>query len=356
MAGHRLQQVLELASLQDSHKQLKRSEDLQRALFAIADLAGSDLDMPELLRGIHEIVGTLMYGENFFIVRHDPERGVMRFLYYADVEDKQGPDTTKEEPLDNRRHTLTWHLLSQGKPLMGSNEQLLETSEWSALDRWPGRAPIGSAVPMLRNGQVHGALVVQSYRRRYGVYARRRALLEFVGSHILTALERKQAKDELEQRVHRRTQQLDAANRDLQQEVVERRRAEQLQAALFQLAQLATADIGESEFYERVHLLVGALLNAENFFIALLSEDHRTLDFPYYVDAGERRTLSRPLGGGLSEYVMRKARPFLGQASDIEALILRGEVVQHTIGKPSSCWLGVPADGQRRGDGPGRGA
>jgi diguanylate cyclase (GGDEF) domain len=341
MAGRRMQQVLALASLQDSHRQLARSEDLQRALFAIADLAGSDLDMPELLRGIHEIVGTLMYGENFFIVRHDPERGVMRFLYYADVEDKQGPDTTREEPLDDRRYTLTWHLLHYGKPLMGSNEQLLEQMNGPLLAAGP-ESTDWLGVPMLRNGQVHGALVVQSYREGTVYTLEDRALLEFVGSHILTALERKQTKDELEQRVRRRTQQLDEANRDLQQEVLERQRAEQLQGALFQLAQLATADIGESEFYERVHALVGALLNAENFFIALLSEDHRTLDFPYYVDAGERRALSRPLAGGLSEYVMRKARPFLGQASDIEALVQRGEVVQHAIGKPSSCWLGVP--------------
>jgi diguanylate cyclase (GGDEF)-like protein len=341
MAGHRLQQVMELASLQDSHKQLERSEDLQRALFAIADLASSDLDMPELLRGIHEIVATLMYGENFFIVRHDPERGVMRFLYYADVEDKQGPDTTKEELLGDRRYTLTWHLLSQGKPLMGSSEQLLEQVNGPIVAAGPDSTD-WLGVPMLRNGQVHGALVVQSYREGIVYTLEDRTLLEFVGSHILTALERKQTKDELEQRVRRRTQELDEANRDLQQEVLERQRAEQLQAALFQLAQLATADIGESEFYERVHVLVGALLNADNFFIALLSEDHRTLDFPYYVDAGERRTLSRPLAGGLSEYVMRKARPFLGQASDIEALVQRGEVVQHTIGKPSSCWLGVP--------------
>ncbi|OOG61765.1 hypothetical protein B0E46_14545 [Rhodanobacter sp. B04] len=268
--------------------------------------------MPELLRGIHEIVSTLMYGENFFIVRYDPERGMMHFLYYADVEDKQGPDITKEEPLEGRRHTLTWHLLTSGKPLMGSNEQLLEQVNGPLIisgpnsDDWLG-------VPMQRNGLVHGALVVQSYHEGI-VYSREdRALLEFVGSHILTALERKLSKDDLEQRVRQRTQELAEANRGLQQEVLERQRAEQLQAALFQLAQLATADISEDTFYERVHRVVGKLLNAENFYIALLSDDRLTLDFPYYVDAGERRTLSRPLGRGLSEYVLRKATPFLGR-------------------------------------------
>ena len=341
MANHRLQQTLKLTGVQGSHKQLKRSENLQRALFAISDLAGSDLDMPELLRGIHEIVSTLMYGENFFIVRYDPERGMMRFLYYADVEDKQGPDTTKEAALEGLRHTLTWHLLSGGKPLMGSLEQLREQVSGRITKAGPDSLD-WLGVPMLRHGQVHGALVVQSYREGIVYTLEDRTLLEFVGSHILTALERKQTKNDLELQVQTRTIELAEANRGLQQEVLERLRAEQLQGALFQLAQLATADIDENEFYARTHAVVGALLNAENFFIALLSHDRLILEFPYYVDTGVRHTQVRSLGHGLSEYVLRHARPFLGRRADVEALAQDGEVITKNIGTPAACWLGVP--------------
>jgi len=341
LASHHLKHALQLADLHDSHKQLERSENLQRALFAIADLAGSDLDMPKMLRGIHMIVSTLMYGENFVIVRHDPERGTVRFLYYVDIEDPQGPDTSREEPLENRRHSLTWHLLTGGKPLMGNMQRLREQVDGPLV-------PIGPecvdwlGVPMLRNGQVHGALVVQSYREGVGFSEDDRALLEFVGSHILTALERKQSKDELELRVRLRTQELAAANRGLQQEIVERQRAEQLQAALFQLAQLATADIDENEFYQRVHDVVGELLYAENFYIALLSEDRTELSFPYYMGTEVRSMPTRPLGHGLSEYVLRKARPLLAQRTDIDALSRQGEVVPQHVGQPATCWLGVP--------------
>ena len=80
LAGQHLRRALQLADLHQSHRQLEHSETLQRALFAISDLAGSDRDMPELLRGIHAIVSTLMYAENFFIVRHDAERQTFRFL------------------------------------------------------------------------------------------------------------------------------------------------------------------------------------------------------------------------------------------------------------------------------------
>lgn len=339
MAGAHLRHALTLAGLQHSHKQLERSETLQRALFAISDLAGSDRDMPDLLRGIHAIVGTLMYAENFFIVRHDAERDCLRFLYFADVEDTEVPDTAQDIQMSRLDHTLTWHLIVGGKALMGSAEQLqcqvtgpLVESGPDSID-WLG-------VPMLRNGKVHGALVVQSYREGTGFTVEDRTLLEFVGSHILTALERKQSKDELAQQVRLRTLELAEANQGLQQEVLERQRAERLQSALFRIAQLATADIDENEFYERVHAMVGELINAANFFIALLSDDRRILGFPYYADAGVRCTLSRELGRGLSEYVLRHGEPLLGGQAQLDKLVRDGEVDQH--GTPAVCWLGVP--------------
>ncbi|WP_243040041.1 bifunctional diguanylate cyclase/phosphodiesterase [Dyella sedimenti] len=341
LAVAQLRNAMRLADLQHSHSQLEHSENLQRALFAISDLAGSDLDMPDMLRGFHDIVSRLMYAENFFIVRYSRERGTLRFLYYADTQDQDAPDTEHEYPLEERLHTLTWYLLTEGRPLMGNSDQLLDQVNGPLIlsgpesDDWLG-------VPMRREGEVLGALVVQSYGKGL-LYSREdMSLLEFVGSHILAALERRESKEQLEQRVRQRTWELAEANRELRQEVLERQRAEMLQEALFKLAQLATADIDENAFYERVHDVVGGLLDAENFFIALLSADGEQLEFPYYFDAGVRLTMTRALGRGLSEYVMRRGRPWLGGREDIAALAASGEVVPHHIGRPASCWLGVP--------------
>lgn len=341
LAARQLRHTIKLAELYDSHSQLEHSENLQRALFSISELSSSDVDMPDMLQEIHRIVSGLMYAENFFIVRYYAERDCMRFLYYADIQDEDKPETNRDMRLEDRRHTLTWYLLTRGKPLMGSNEQLQQQVNGPLQiigpdsDDWLG-------VPMLRNGQVHGALVVQSYGTGI-VYSRDdSALLEFVGNHILTALERKESKDELERRVRQRTQELAELNRGLVQEVRERQRAERLQEALFQVAQLATADIDENTFYERVHAVVGRLLDAKNFFIALLSDDRAKLEFPYYMDNGMRHQLSRPVGRGLSEYVLRRGQPWSGTREDIMALTRSGEVVPHHIGPPSACWLGVP--------------
>ncbi|MES2310946.1 MAG: EAL domain-containing protein [Pseudomonadota bacterium] len=340
-AGEYMRRALEWGELQHSHQQLERSETLQRALFAISDLAGSERDMPALLRGIHAIVSTLMYAENFFIVLRNAEQDTIRFLYFVDVEDPEPPGNGQDMPLSAIEYTLTWYVISDGKARMGNAEELRS--------QVPGPvALIGVdsydwlGVPMLRDGQPGGALVVQSYRQDIGFTDEDLALLEFVGSHILTALERKQTKADLEQRVQLRTQQLAEANRGLQLEILERQRAEYLQSALFQLAELATADIDQDEFYRRVHAVVGELLNAENFFIALLSDDRQRLTFPYVVDAVKRPPAERPLSRGLSEYVLRRGTALRADNADIEELERQGEIVPGRMGSPAMCWLGVP--------------
>ncbi|WP_426701890.1 EAL domain-containing protein [Rhodanobacter sp. Col0626] len=341
LAGQHLRRALEWADLQDSHEQLERSENLQRALFAISDLAGSERDMPAMLRGIHAIVSTLMYAENFFIVLHNAERDTVRFLYFVDVNDDMPPGGGQDMPLSAIEYTLTWYVMRDGKARMGNAEELRS--------QVPGPvAMIGAdsydwlGVPMLRDGQPGGALVVQSYRPDVGFSDDDLALLEFVGSHILTALERKQGKEDLEQRVRLRTLQLAEANHGLQLEILERQRAEHLQAALFQIAELATADIDQDTFYRRVHGVVGELLNAENFFIALLSDDHQRLTFPYSVDAVLMPPAERPLGRGLSEYVLRRGTALRADNADIEELDRRGEIAPGRSGSPAMCWLGVP--------------
>ncbi len=343
LAGRHLRRVLELKKLRSALNQQARSEQLQRALFAISELAGSDRDMPEMLRGIHSIVGSLMYAENFFIVLHDAERASIRFLYFADVEDDvTAPrDPTHEFALASREHTLTWYLIRDGKPLHGSTEELRRQVSGPLTIYGPdGYDWLG--VPMIRDGHVHGALVVQSYEEGIGYSEEDKTLLAFVASHVLTAMERKQTKEQLEQQVRLRTLDLAASNRVLELEVVERQRAERLQAALFQIAQLATADISEEEFYGRVHAVVAHLLSAENFFIALLSSDHQSLEFPYFVDATQQMQPTRPLAHGLSEYVLRHGAPLRGDMSDFRALGLAGEVDLKTAGSPATSWLGAP--------------
>ena len=339
VAVQHFRHALASIDLQMAITDLKRSERLQRALFAISDLAGSDQDMAEVLRGIHAIVDTLMYAENFFIVLYSQERDSIRFVYYADLADDP-PDPSIEIPLQARTYSFTWHLIKGKKPLMGTPEQVsAQVAGELKLVGTPSNNMLG--VPLLRNGLGVGAIVVQTYQEGIIFTPEDRSLLEFVCSNILIALERKQGREDLEQRVQQRTIELADANQVLQQEIVERQRAERLHVALFHIAQLATADISQQELYPRVHAEVAALINAENFFIGLLADDDQMLDFPYAADNSNETFVARKIGRGLSEYVLNNGKTFV-RAADIKTLSMNGDIDLQTVGVPPACWMGVP--------------
>ena len=61
-------------------------------------------------------------------------------------------------------------------------------------------------------------------------------------------------------------------------------RAAKVQDALYRIAELASAAQDMQEFYRAIHEIVGELMYAKNFFIALYDEERRRSTGPYYVD------------------------------------------------------------------------
>jgi diguanylate cyclase (GGDEF)-like protein len=342
LARPRMASALEVARLSDAVTRTEQAEKLQRALFAIADMAGSELDMTDMLRGLHRIVAGLMYAENFYIALYDRSRDALRFIYYVDSADPDAVDPEQFVPMAQIERGLTWYLIRDGRPLMGPTHALRKQVSGKLRIHGPD-SPDWLGVPMLRGSEVRGALVVQSYVEQVSFTPADQALLSFVGNHILTALERKQGQEELEQRVQQRTQELADANRVLNVEVEERQRGERLQAALFRIAELASGDGSMDEFYRSVHSIVGSLINARNFYIALLSDDRRELQFPYHVDEVEGTPMARPLGNGVTEYLLRSGKPLLASAADLHRLNDAGEF--GISGTLSESWLGVPLTG-----------
>jgi diguanylate cyclase (GGDEF)-like protein len=338
--GWRAVALIEGLDLRHALDRARRSDRLQRALYAIADLASGEPDMNRMLGELHTIVSGLMYARNFMIVLCDAEIEQLRFLYFADELDDVPPDLDRPVAAAEIPNSLTLAMLRSAQPQMGPSEELRQALG-VARDCSLGPDSVDwLGVPMVSGGRVRGGVVVQSYRPEVRYSVADQSLLNFVAQHILTALERKRAREELEERVEERTAELAAANRALRREVAERERSEKLQAALFRIAELAGSTASLEDFYRAVHGVVGELLNARNFYIALLSEDGTRLSFPYSVDEFDPVRQTRALAKGLTEHVLRRGQPLLADRQRIEQLACEGEVA--SFGTRSRSWLGVP--------------
>ncbi len=95
-----------------------------------------------------------------------------------------------------------------------------------------------------------------------------------------------------------------------------------------------------SEILELIYTAAGEVLDNRNFSIALVDEANRFLSFPIYTIDGERREVGgRPMGNGLTEYVIRTCAPLLLPRDMQSELQKRGI---DAIERPAHSLLSVP--------------
>ncbi len=132
-------------------------------------------------------------------------------------------------------------------------------------------------------------------------------------------------------------------------DITRQRRQETVRDAIYRISEAAVTAKDLPALYREVHRIVGALMPAQNFYIALHDPGTDLLSFPYFVDEEETTPEPYKAGRGLTEYVLRSGQPFYASTEGYEKLVASGEVVR--IGPMSIDWVGVPlvADGRTIG-------
>lgn len=126
----------------------------------------------------------------------------------------------------------------------------------------------------------------------------------------------------------------------MSRDITERIQAEQLQKCLYQISESVNTVESVQMLYERLHKIIKDLMPADNFYIAMYNETTELLSFPYFVDQYDSTPDPKPLGRGLTEYVLRTGKELLVDEDIDMDLRARGEV--DLIGEPTKVWLGVP--------------
>ena len=123
-------------------------------------------------------------------------------------------------------------------------------------------------------------------------------------------------------------------------DITSRKRYEAVQSVIYKISQAAISARNLDALFKEIHQNLATLMHAENFFIALFDPSTQTLQFPYFVDQFDSPPLPRPLGHGLTEYVLRTGQPLFVNPTGFADMVVAGEA--DSIGAPSLDWLGVP--------------
>ncbi len=193
-----LEKELQVKRYNETISQLKHSEKVQSSLFAITEIAHSSEDHIEFYKGLHQIIGQLMYSDNLFIAIFDEEKNLIHFPYFIDTVDNIDPNEFFSE--ERLRRTITGLILRERKALLANTSDLLKLHKEDYIDLI-GSAPVSwLGVPFFSDRGLSGAIVVQSYLEKYKFGEKDKELLIYVSQHIGEALRRKLDEENLHHR------------------------------------------------------------------------------------------------------------------------------------------------------------
>ncbi len=175
-----------------------RRERIQGATWQISEAVHSARDLDQLYGRIHEIVGTLMPADNFYLLLRDAETGLDHTVYWRDEMDAAPPP-------QRLRRGMTAYVLRTGRPLRATRSQMMRPLPAGCVeaegDDWYLEAGTVSAVwlgiPLRLDQEVFGVMAVQDYRDEAAYGDDEQQILTFVAEQIALAIQRKRAEGEL---------------------------------------------------------------------------------------------------------------------------------------------------------------
>jgi PAS domain S-box-containing protein len=172
--------------------EFKQAEELEGALYRIAETSNTTTDIQSFYREIHHIISELMPVGNFYIAEYDSERDILSFPYFVDEVD------LPPSPSSAGRG-LTAYVLRTGKSLLCTDEKSQELERLGEAVLVGSPSPIWLGVPLISGNRPIGAIVVQHYSDPTVYTEREQHILEFVSTHIARAIDFKRSEEAIRQ-------------------------------------------------------------------------------------------------------------------------------------------------------------
>lgn len=134
-------------------------------------------------------------------------------------------------------------------------------------------------------------------------------------------------------------------NRQLKKLLGLKRKAQDVQTCLLEIADLTRFSSHPEDFYFQLHEIIASVIKAPNLYVVFKNSTSNEYDFLYYASQ-QQPTFETPqipssvIELGLTGYLLRTQKPLLCDAQGYQNLLKQGEVLE--LGQPACSWLGVP--------------
>lgn len=321
--------------------------DVESALYAITECGISTNSMEEYYEKIHQIISKLTYAKNFYIALHEEKTGTTRFVYFVDEKDEDlNVKSLGEFNQHDLSKTMTGYLIRKRKLMHFSKDDFYRLDRQGEISLHGSDSNDWLGVPLMYNDELLGAMVIQSYREDIAYGKKEENVLQFVSRQIALLLKSKLAEQQminanhlLEERVQKRTEDLNRANAQMRLEIEERKKSEKIQNALFKITDLASTANSLQDFFKEVHDIISTLMYAKNEYIALLSDSRESVVFPYFVDLKDGNPKKRKVdlnakNLGKTEQVLKNGEAILFNRTSDDS--------SSPLGSDSTSYIGVP--------------
>ncbi len=169
----------------------KRSEGINKTLFAISNAVSKTLDLDDLYCRVHELLGSVMDVTNFFVANINQKEGTLYFPYFVDTMDDNFAPIHQFTEGDS----LAGWVVKKRASLFLDQKQLNQRKKQNGI---VGSIPlVWLGVPIIIKEEVVGLMAVQSYTDPDIYTPQDLKILASVADQIAIAIDRKRTEDNM---------------------------------------------------------------------------------------------------------------------------------------------------------------
>lgn len=206
-------------------REREKSELLQASLYRISELTNDvSCDINLFYAQVHNIVGQLINATNFFIAKYDEKKDTIEYVYVVDEALKHQHNLATERKLAGHYSEL---VIRRQKSVLLTKQDMQDLFS-SGQSREPNLGEHSwLGVPLHYSEKLLGVMVIQSYTENTIYNQEDAELLNFVSTHVSSAIKRREI-FEIEKQNHELLEgQVKLRTLALEEEVAQRKQAEQ---------------------------------------------------------------------------------------------------------------------------------